>query len=88
VSDPAILDRTRRIVATVFDIPTDLVLPESSPDNLENWDSIQHLNLVIAMEQEFGIQFTPEEMEQMLSVELIAALLEEKLKGCEATHGR
>ena len=54
--------------------------PDSSPDNIESWDSLQHLNLVLALEQEFRTQFTPEEIEQLLSVELIAALVEEKVK--------
>ncbi len=72
------LERVRRIAADVFGVPLEQVKPESSPDTIETWDSIQHLNLVLALEQEFGVQFTPEEIEQLLSVELVAALVEEK----------
>jgi acyl carrier protein len=43
------------------------------------------LNLVLALEQEFNIQFTPEEIEQILSVELAAALLDEKRVACEVS---
>lgn len=74
------LERVRVIVADVFGVPVEQVRPDSSPDNIESWDSLQHLNLVLALEQEFGTQFTPEEIEQLLSVELVAALLEEKGK--------
>jgi len=35
---------------------------------------------VMALEQEFGVQFSPEEIEQLLSVELVASLVEEKKK--------
>ena len=73
------LERTRTITADIFGVPVDQVTPQSSPDTIENWDSINHLNLVLALEQEFGIQFTPEEIEQLLSVELIVALLAEKV---------
>lgn len=72
------LERTRAIVADIFEVPLDQVLPQSSPDTIETWDSIHHLNLVLALEQEFGIQFSPEEIEQLLSVELIVALVAEK----------
>ncbi len=73
-----LLENVRRIVSDVFEIPEESVKPDSSPDNVETWDSIHHLNMVLALEQEFGVQFTPEEIEQLLSVELIVALVEEK----------
>ena len=73
-----LLDSVRRIVSDVFEVPEEQVKAESSPDNIESWDSIHHLNLVLALEQEFEVQFTPEEIEQLLSVELIAALVAEK----------
>jgi acyl carrier protein len=44
------------------------------------------LSFVLALEQEFGIQISPEEIEQLLSVELTVALLEEKL-GAQHVHG-
>ena len=74
------LERVRGIVADVFGLPVEQVGPDTSPDNIESWDSLQHLNLVLALEQEFGVQFTPEEIEQLLTVELVAALLQEKVK--------
>ena len=76
------LPRVAQLAADIFSVPVEQLGPGSSPDNIENWDSIQHLNLVLALEQEFDVQFTPEEIEQLLSIELIAALLEEKQKAC------
>jgi acyl carrier protein len=49
---------------------------------------LQHLNLVLALEQEFHVQFTPEEIEQLQSVELISMLVEEKVSACEVADGR
>ena len=77
------LDRARTMVADIFGVPVEQVQPQSSPDTIETWDSINHLNLVLALEQEFGIQFTPEEIEQLLSVELIVALVAEKVSVVE-----
>ncbi|MBV9082353.1 MAG: acyl carrier protein [Acidobacteriaceae bacterium] len=76
------------IVAQIFQMPEDKLSPESSPDDIEAWDSLQHLNLVLALEQEFGVQFAPEEIEELLSIELIAALVEEKCSTCGVIHGR
>jgi len=73
------LEHVRQIVADTFNLPQSLVEPSSSPDTIEGWDSLRHLNLTLALEQKFDVQFTPEEIEQLLSVELIADLLEEKL---------
>jgi acyl carrier protein len=73
------LERVRRLVADVFQLPVEEIRADSSPDSIEAWDSLHHLDLVLALEQEFGTQFTPEEIEQLLSVELIAALLAEKV---------
>lgn len=77
-----LFSRVQRSVADVFEVTIESVRPESSPDTIESWDSLRHLNLVLTLEQEFGVQFTPEEIEQLLSVELIEALLDEKLKAC------
>ena len=82
------LDRVRSLVADLFGLPLEEIRPDSSPDNIPAWDSLQHLNLVLALEQEFGIQFAPEEIEQLLSVELMAALLEEKATPRGAAHAR
>jgi acyl carrier protein len=67
------------LAADVFGLPIENISPASSPDSIEAWDSLHHLDLVLALEQEFGTQFTPEEIEQLLSVELIAALVAEKV---------
>jgi len=79
------LERVRHIIADLFNRSFEQVTSASSPDTLADWDSLQHLNIVLALEQEFALQFTPEEIEQMLSVELIADLTEEKL-GAPATR--
>ncbi len=46
---------------------------------MSGWDSMAHVNLVLAIEQHFDVQFKPEEMLEMLSIELTAMLVEEKL---------
>lgn len=76
------LKKVLAIAADVFQVPESSLSPSSTPDTVETWDSLHHLGLVLALEQEFGIQISPEEIEQLLSIELTAALMEEKLQAC------
>jgi acyl carrier protein len=67
------------LASELFDVPAAKLTMDSSPATLENWDSVQHLNLVLALEEAFGVQFEPEDMEKMQSVGQVVALVQEKL---------
>ncbi|HEX9532349.1 MAG TPA: acyl carrier protein [bacterium] len=75
----AMLQRVCQIAADVFDVPLDAVTSQSSPETIENWDSLQHVTLVVALEQAFAVQFLPEEISEMLTIERIASLVEQKM---------
>lgn len=51
----------------------------TSPDNLPGWDSLGHLLLVSALEEEFKTKLTTEEIFQMVNFRTIQTILEEKL---------
>jgi acyl carrier protein len=77
--NPSTLNRVQRILADIFHVPEEQITLLSSPETIENWDSLNHLNLVLAIEQEFGVQLMPEEIDQLLSVKHITTLLIDKL---------
>ena len=77
---PAIFDQVRAMASDLFGVRAEQITAESSPQTLENWDSIQHLNLVLALEEKFGLQLSPEEIEQMKSIGETARLIEGKLQ--------
>lgn len=70
--------KLRGTAAAVLGLPETQINDETSPDTVPTWDSVTHLNLVMAIEEAFGISFTPEETMEMTSVKLIRLLLEEK----------
>jgi len=74
-----LFERVRGIAADVLQVPVPQLTMESSTENVESWDSVHHLNLVLALEQEFDLQFEPEEMDQMHSISHIINVLENKL---------
>jgi acyl carrier protein len=75
----SVLVNIQRIAADLFDIPIEQVLPHSSPATIENWDSLHHLNLVLGLESEFSVHFSPEEIAKMQTVQTIALLVQNKL---------
>lgn len=67
----------KQVLADVFRIDASTVGEGTSVDTVERWDSLQHLNMVLALEERFDVTFTEEETVQVLSYPLIRAVLEE-----------
>ena len=61
----------RRVFADTFKVSLDAVVPEASPENVAAWDSMGHLRLVTAIETQFAVRLT---MEQVLAIDSFAAL--------------
>jgi acyl carrier protein len=76
----AVFDQIRTMASDLFGVPVERITADSSPQTLEAWDSIQHLNLVLAVEEKFGLQLSPEEIEQMTNIGETAKLIESKLQ--------
>jgi acyl carrier protein len=73
-------DQIRTLASDIFGLPADQITPASTPETIETWDSIQHLNLVLALEEKFALQLSPEEIEQMKSIGDVIKLVEGKLQ--------
>jgi acyl carrier protein len=74
-----LFEKVRSITADILEVSPDRITPQSSSENIETWDSVHHLNLILAFEQELGLQLEPEEIDQMNSVERITSILARKL---------
>jgi acyl carrier protein len=79
MSDAAIYERLNGVFHSVFFDDSIAVTAETSGPDIEGWDSIAHVNLMVAVETEFGIQFTTQEQESMTTVGDMARLIEAKL---------
>jgi acyl carrier protein len=51
---------------------------ELAPEQVPNWDSIGHMNLVATLEQEFGLQFEVDEIMEMSSPQKILEILQKR----------
>jgi acyl carrier protein len=68
VTSPDVASRIVEIVSAVLDVDPSQVTRASSPDTISAWDSLRHLQLVLAIEEAFAIQFAVEDIESMGSV--------------------
>ena len=66
------------IIAATLGLAESSITDDTSPDTVKGWDSVKHLNLVMAIEEAFNLSFTPDETMEMTSVKLMRLILEEK----------
>ena len=76
--DQKLEKKLKKLVSTVFEIKIDEIDDSTSPDTVEKWDSLQQLNLAMAIENEFKITLSPNDITDMLSYKLIKQILLEK----------
>lgn len=57
------------IVARIMGVSLEAVTASSSPQTLENWDSLRHMKLILAIEESLDVQFNDEEIVKIRSVQ-------------------
>ena len=70
-------ERIKEVMSGVFGIEVETLNEESSQDNVEGWDSIKHLDLIVSLEEEFGVSVPIEEVGNMTNFKYIKLTLEE-----------
>jgi acyl carrier protein len=73
--------RLRAVIASLFPVEAATLKDIDSPKTIAEWDSVAHLQLMLALEAEFGVQFSPDEMAELTTVGAIRARL------ADAGHG-
>jgi acyl carrier protein len=74
-----ILEDLQPLFRDVLDQPKLRITRESNSSNVDGWDSLAHINLVTAIEQEFDIKFTIDDLLALTNVGEMADLMETKL---------
>lgn len=67
--------KLKQIMSNIFGIEEEEITDDSSMDNIEKWDSLKHINLIIAIEEHFGISIDEDEMVEMTSFTEIKRIL-------------
>lgn len=74
------LDRLQDVFRAVFDDDTLAIARETSAQDIEAWDSVQHVTLMLEAESAFGVRFTTSEMAYLKNVGDWVDLIDKKLK--------
>ncbi len=76
----AIYDRLEAIFRNVLLDDTVKLTPETSGKDLEAWNSLTHVTVMVEAEQAFGVQFTSSEISEWENVGELAKLIESRLR--------
>lgn len=66
-----------KVMSAVFEVPVENITDSSSIDSIESWDSVKHLNLILALEEEFDISIPDEEVGNLMNYKLIEMIVNE-----------
>jgi len=68
----------RSIVSSILGVSEDRITDDLSPDNVDTWDSLNHISLISALEQEFGLTLPAENLGDSMSLPGLKSLLAER----------
>ena len=72
--------QVKQVMADILGVDSDSIDVSTAKDSTASWDSLNHINLIVALEQEFQVSFDVTEIESMLSFSDILETLERKLQ--------
>lgn len=69
------MQKLKKIMNAVFRVPEDRISDEAKMSNVPGWDSLSHMNLILEVEREYGIQLSGDDIAEMQSVPKIVEIL-------------
>lgn len=77
-----ITEKLTKVFREVFDDETISLREEMTADDVDAWDSLSHVNLMIAIELAFDIEFKQNEIQSFANVGELMKSIEEKISAC------
>ncbi len=66
------------LIAKVFGVPLTDVVPSTSPETIEEWDSLAHMNLILELEETYGITLSSDDALDIKDVNWFKRLLNDR----------
>jgi acyl carrier protein len=79
MTDAEIYDELNVVFRQVLEDDTIELTPATTAEDVEGWDSMNHIFIVVELEKRFGVKFQAAEMEELKNVGELATLVEQKL---------
>jgi acyl carrier protein len=77
MQDPTLIGLTS-VFREVFDDDELTLRPEMTADDVDGWDSLAHIRLILSVQKAFGVKFSPVEMNRLKNVGELIALTKDK----------
>ena len=77
--DKEIYERLNNVFRDIFDDETIEVNESTTSSDIEDWDSLEHINLIVAIEQEFGMKFNMNEVTTMKNVGEMVEIIKSRM---------
>jgi acyl carrier protein len=78
MTKPELLQELTIVFRDVFNDDSLQIDETMTAENVSNWDSLHHINLIVAIESEFGIKFRTSEIEKLTNVGDLLRAIEQK----------
>ena len=79
MTDAEIYEVLTSVFHQVLEDDTIAVTPDTTAEDVDGWDSMNHIFIVVELEKRFGVKFQAAEMEELKNVGELATLVKQKL---------
>lgn len=80
MTESEITQKLAGIFCEVFDLPSIVLTPDMTAQDVPEWDSVNHITLVVETERVFGVKFRTTEIEDLKNVGDLIRLIKTKIK--------
>ena len=74
-------EKVKTIMAGILEVPVDSITEATRMGNVDTWDSLRHMEIIVAIEEAFGLEFAAEDLMEMTSMQDIMRVLSTKTAG-------
>jgi acyl carrier protein len=79
MQSPEIYEKLTPIFRDLFDVPELVLTPQLTAEDVDGWDSLNHIRLILSVQRTFGLKFSALETGQLKNVGALVQLIEAKL---------
>ncbi|MBN1147665.1 MAG: acyl carrier protein [Anaerolineales bacterium] len=74
----ALIERVQRLLAEAIQVPPDMVTPDLAFGDLPQWDSLGHMEVMMRLEDQFGVEISADTIAELISIPDICKYLQEQ----------
>lgn len=75
-TNPNLSARVQTLIAEAIQVPSDMITADLAFGDLPQWDSLGHMEVMMRLEEQFGVEVTPDTIANLISIPEICSYLE------------